>query len=448
MDRRGCVARPQAGRTCETATMDLVSLSSPVATPRAAAVARSSGWILARETWRFFLAIVATSLLGKALSEQAFGFITLVASIYAFGQVAMDHGLGTIVTRDVSRDPSLERPLLAQAMGYRVGAGVVVGLAVLAYAVVRKTGAEQAWLIGVAATFPLLAPSILGVVFLVRQDLGPVSAISSFTQLLFLVIAWVGLAVGIPPASFACLHMVRETLGPWMLGAWASLRHGIGPACAWPAAQLRGTLSATSSQAVTTLAITASTHIGVILVESLAAPGALGAYGAAFRLTNPFSLLVASMSQPLLPALASAWHKDRPKFDLLIRRALGLGLLAGIGGVLVTSLCGRLVVEWLYGGKYLAPGGDAASVMAYAGVAFGAICVGAPATTALVAIGREKSLMYLVLFALLANIGVAWWLIPSVGPRGAAMGLMVAELLTAVVACVTLLSAMKEREDT
>ena len=95
-----------------------------------------------------------------------------------------------------------------------------------------------------------------------------------------------------------------------------------------------------------------------------------------------------------------------------------------------------------------APGGDAASVMAYAGVAFGAICVGAPATTALVAIGREKSLMYLVLFALLANIGVAWWLIPSVGPRGAAMGLMVAELLTAVVACVTLLSAMKEREDT
>lgn len=420
-----------------------MSLSSSVATPRAAAVARSSGWVLAREAWRFFLAIVATSMLGKALSEQAFGFITLVASIYAFGQVAMDHGLGTILTREVARQPTSERPLLAEAMGYRIGSGVVVGFAVAVYAVFRKSGSEQTWLLAVAATFPFLAPSILGVVFLVRQDLGPISAISSLTQLLFLVIAWAGLTLGIPPASFACLHMVRETSGPWLVAVWSRLRHGIGPRCRRPTLELRKTLRATSAQAMTTLGITASSHLGVVVVEALASPAALGAYGAAFRLTNPFSLLVGAMTQPLLPALTSAWHKDRPKFELLIRRALALGLVVGLGGVIVTSFFGHVVVEWMYGGKYLTESANAASVMAWAGGAFGAVCVGAPATTALIAIGRERSLMVLVLAALLCNIGTALWLVPSVGPKGAAIGLLVAEVVTAVVATATLFTAIR-----
>lgn len=408
---------------------------TPTATPPDAdgfAVVKSSAWVLLREIWRFSLAIAATAILGKGLSEAAFGFLTLVATLYAFGQVVLDHGVGTILTRDIARRPEDEATLLAEAAGWRVIVGIGLAAVIAVFAVVRRDGVETGWLIAVAAVVPLLYPSIFGVAFLVRQDLGPVSLVSSVTQAGFLLMAWAGVALGIPGPAFAGLHMVRETAGPWILARVAASKYGLPIAPRRPGPMLFARFPAVGAQAVTSLAVAASTHVGVLLVEARCEAAALGAYGAAVRLTTPFTLLVAAMTQPLLPAFASLWTRDGSAFRRRFLVVLAVGVGVGLAGILVTGFAGASVVAVLYGGKYLAEGGNAAHVIAWSGGAFCAVCLGAPATTALVAAGGERQLRNLVLLALLVNIAVALVAIPRLGPAGAAVGLLAGESVTAI----------------
>ena len=440
------MGRPPQGEAAERRGYD--GRVTPTATPPDAhgfAVAKSSAWVLLREIWRFSLAIAATAILGKGLSEAAFGFLTLVATLYAFGQVVLDHGVGTILTRDIARRPEDEAALLAEAAGWRVIVGLGLAVVIAVFAVVRRDGAETAWLLGVAATMPLLAPSVFGVACLVRQDLGPVSLIASSTQAGFLAMAFAGTALGVPGPAFASLHMVRETVGPWILARVVATKYALSIRPRRPGALLFGRFSAVGAQAVTSLAVAASTHVGVLLVEARCDPAALGAYGAAIRLTLPFSLLVAAMTQPLLPALSSLWTRDVAAFRRRLAGVLAFGACVGVAGLLVTGMAGPSVVAMLYGGKYLADGGNAAHVIAWAGGAFCAVCLGAPATTALVAAGGERQLRNLVLSAFVVNVAVAIVAIPSLGPAGAAVGLLAGEAVTAVGATAAVVGLLARR---
>ena len=69
------------------------------------------------------LALLVTIYLARVLSPAAFGFFSLVGTIFILARKFLDLGLSNVAARDIAQDPRRERPILEGMMAYRRTAG-------------------------------------------------------------------------------------------------------------------------------------------------------------------------------------------------------------------------------------------------------------------------------------------------------------------------------------
>ena len=105
-----------------------------------------------------FLALLVTIYLARVLSPAAFGFFSLVGTVFILARKFLDLGMGSVAARDIARDARRERPILEGMMAYRRAGGIALALGMLIFAF-RQTGAERAVLLAVSAVL-LLSPNL------------------------------------------------------------------------------------------------------------------------------------------------------------------------------------------------------------------------------------------------------------------------------------------------
>src|ERR1700733_16190509 len=74
------------------------------------------------------IALLVTIYLARVLSPAAFGFFSLVGTIFILARKFLDLGLSNVAARDIAQDPRRERPILEGMMAYRRAAGIVLAL--------------------------------------------------------------------------------------------------------------------------------------------------------------------------------------------------------------------------------------------------------------------------------------------------------------------------------
>jgi O-antigen/teichoic acid export membrane protein len=176
------------------------------------------------------------------------------------------------------------------------------------------------------------------------------------------------------------------------------------------------------------------TYIDAVIVQAYKGNQATALYGASYR------LLLALMIVPLVYADAAtrslAYLAEHDRFELralyrrVTRHMFMLGLPVAIGGAV---LSGRLV-ELLFGEEYR--GAATTAALLISGLAFA--YPNSLATTAALAIGRERTVALIYGTGLLLNVGLNLWLVPSHGIEGAGIAMLAAQawLLTGMlIAC-------------
>lgn len=382
---------------------------------------RSQVVLLVGYAARLLLALAVTTVLGRALSPEDFGFFTLIGTALFLAHVVFEAGTGAVATREIARRPEKEASLLEGMMGWRRAWGALLGLAVGVWAALEPDAERRLVLVALAVSLPFLAPQALRAVFGVRQEHGAPELVRTLSHALVLVGGVVSLALG-APGSVLGIWLVVQALVNAAAIHWLALRklgyrvraglrgRGLGPFARMAAVH-----------GLFVLLQAAYFYADVVLVLVLRGDEELGAYAAAFRPINPLLTLAPVLMVPLLPIFSRVAGPDPARLVTHVRNLaavlLGLGALAAaIGFVLAPEL-----VWLLYGGRYSKAPLDAAPAMQALALALGFALTAAVFQTALLAKGREDVLLRIAAMGLVVNVAGNALAIPRWGFTGAAI---------------------------
>ncbi len=373
------------------------------------------------------VSVLAAALLFRHLGRETAGLYVAATSLVAIVGAFSDLGLTAIGIREISILPPAEGWALARnLLGLRIVLTLLGGAAVTAVAWVAYSGE-------VAAGVSL---ATVGLLLLVTQDnfmipltvglrIGSVSALELARQLLttLLIVVLVAAGAGIVP-----FLGVSIPVGLVVVGATVVLVRGeraLAPTFDW-----RHWRRLIRSMLPYTVAIAASAlylRVSVLLVSLLADRTQLGWFGASFRIVEVLTIVPGLLVSAAFPIFARAARDDHERLGYALGKVFEVALLVGTWVAVSIAIGAPLAIAIIGGPEFK----GAAPVLAFQGVALGAMFVSIVWANGLLSLGLFRLIMVLNVTALAFNALLVALLIPLDGARGAAIGTAVAEIAVA-----------------
>jgi len=372
------------------------------------------------------LVLAAYLLLTRALGPDDFGRYSLVFAYLAFFELVADCGLDALAVRQLARDgagEAAERRLGDSLLLRALLILLVVPVAALAFPAItgNRADAPLVLLAGIALVGSNRRPSLRSLFEVpFRADLrmglptllGVMSEGLHLALLAALLPGWglpgaVG-AQGLAPLPFLLL---LGAISVRRLRPRVSFDAGRLVALFRKAAPLLGTLA---------LAVMLA-RLDVLMLERMRGAHDVGLYAAPVRIVEVLNLLPMLLMTSVMP-LFSRYTADPLMADRLFRASVRLLTIVIVPVIAFEIAFAGPIVTRLLGDAY-AP---SAAVLPWLALAELLICVDIVTGARLVATGLERRNLQLVLFATATNVGVNVWLIPVLGPRGAALATLAA----------------------
>lgn len=349
------------------------------------------------------LALLITIYLARVLAPAAFGFFSLISTIFILARKFLDLGLSNVAARDIAADAQRERSILEGMMAYRRLAGLVLALSLLVFAFVQKGELERWILLAVGGVLLFTEPAALDPVFQVRQAQGGPALLNVLGGLLVLAGSVWFKRLDLAGAAFAWLLVLREALTLLFTKILAERLLGYRPKPGFRGRGLKTFVGPALIFGLASLVYTIYFHCDVFFVYALRGKEELGAYAAAFRPINPLLLLPWLLMVPMIPVLTASAVRDREQFALQVRAGCGLALGVGACGLIAGVVLAPDLVQLLYRGRYLSGPLSCVAAFRWLAIALGQVCVTTVLTASLLADRKEKLLLSMGVAALVVN---------------------------------------------
>ncbi len=370
-------------------------------------------------------------LLARHLEPAEFGRYTFYLAVFVFLDAFVDFGTGQVAVQRTAADESRIPEVLAAARRLRFVAGILGVLLVGGGAIVLDEPAAG-WIL-LASLYPVTHVAELSTVVL-RNRIAwgvpvAVRAIATASSLAFVLVLR---ALGDrEPAHYLCAVALGSTLGNALLYV-ACRRH-------LPSREARdvpwaSVLAAAAPLGFASLCQQAYFYADNLFVRALRGEEELGAYNVGVRVLSMAIMVALYASQAAMPWLTRE-HAAGRLGEAAARLGQPLFALAGFAAGAAAP----------FSGHFLALFGAHATVAAQSlAWLFGAVAVihaGAVLTTALVAAGRGRSMLWIAAAGLALNLATNAVLVPTLGIEGAGIATLATEILVAVLAGVALARA-------
>lgn len=423
---------------------------------RVGRLSRSTGLLLVSNIGSAGLAFLISVVIGRLLGERGLGvYSASLAWVYPVTLLA-DAGLNTLLTREAARSPELEPALLKASLQARWLIAGGLALALFALAPLLSADADVVRGIQLSAPLVFLLPTfgLYTALFRARQVMWPIPILN-----LGMLIAQVGLTAlvlgrgGSVAEAFVINTLTsagqvpvawwiyRQKFQKQSFTAEKELTQGGNPtgwlrsdanmqsrfrleAGRW---KLIALLSKAYPFAVAGMLAALQARVTILLLERGATPEAVGQLAAATRLTEAGRMLPNAFFGALLPMLAALVAQPND-FQRLLRRVYSGMLLYGLVLAGVFSLGASVILQVTYGPSF-ERGTLALQMM---GLALVPGLMRAVQTLAAYAHGRESQVNRVLLLGLIVQGMVAIWLIPMQGAAGAAVSLLVSEVVMVI----------------
>jgi O-antigen/teichoic acid export membrane protein len=391
--------KPQAGASVQAAP------SGPQMTPRGSPnVAQAV--LLASALGQLGLALVITVYLARVLSPAAFGFFSLIGTIFILARKVLDLGLSNVAARDIAQDPQRERPILEGMMAYRRAAGVALALALFVFAFVQRDPQERWVLLAAGVVLLFTEPAALDPAFQVRQAQGGPAFLNLCGGFLVLLGSVVFNRLAFAGAVFALLLVIREAFSLLGTKILANRLLGYHPKAGFRGRALKAFVGPALIFSLASLIYTVYFNCDVFFVLALRGRDELGAYAAAFRPINPLLLLPWLLMVPVVPVLTVVLTRSREQFICQVRSACEIAFGVGSCGAVAGVLLAPDLVRLLYPVRYLEGPLSCVNAFRWLSVALGLVCVTTVVTASMLADRREKVLLTIGTLALVANVAL------------------------------------------
>lgn len=363
------------------------------------------------------LGLIVIGLVARHLGQDGYGLFVTVQTFPQFFGVVVDFGLYIVLVKRLG-DPTVDKDaVVSNIFTLRlISAVTFLGLAPLAVIAFPYPDIVK---IGVALTtlsilFVTLNQVLIGVFQAhLRMDRVAIAELAGRFVLLGTTVAVVALDLGLLAvlwtvalgslANFlVTLYFVRRLIRLQFrvdIAEWRAIIRE-----SWPIAV---------SIALNLIYFRADT-----LILSLTKPaGDVGIYGATYKVLEVLTTFPAMFAGLVLPLLSAAWAvRDRARFQRLLQRSVDFLALLAFPLVVGTAFVAEPVMVFVAGEEFRASGGALRIIM----IATGAIFLGNLFGNAVVALERQRRMVWIYLAVAVTSLGANLLFIPSYSYHGAA----------------------------
>jgi O-antigen/teichoic acid export membrane protein len=375
------------------------------------------------------LTTVSAALLFRHLGVVDSGRYVTVIAVVTIASGLVDFGLVTIGVRELAVTAAPERSaIVSNLIGLRIALSTAGLLGVVGFAILAGYPDEMVvgtFVAGIGA-FVAAAQATLGASLMVGLRLGWLTTLELLRQAL-VAIAIVVLVLA--DAGFVALTAAPIPAAAVVLGVTGVLVHD--------QVELRPTFNASrwrrvlldmlpfaAATAVTTVYFRAS----VVLLSSISTGKEAGYFAASFRVIEVLLLVPNLIVGAAFPIFARAAEGDSSRLGYATGRVLDACAVAG-GLLTVALIAGAPFIIDVVAGPEFAESSDVLQIQA---VALMATFMGATFFYTLLSLRRHAALLILTLGALAVNLTLVALLGSSHGAEGAAVGVLIAEVLLVV----------------
>ncbi|OPZ23039.1 MAG: Polysaccharide biosynthesis protein [candidate division BRC1 bacterium ADurb.BinA364] len=364
------------------------------------------------------LTFAVTICLANHLGQERYGVFFFITQLAMLLLAFIDLGWSMMVMRDAGRDPAGAGRALANFLGFQIASSLLFCLGFVAFFYIMDYPAEWRAL-AIAATLGLFAGGLnkapyATLVGVHRADLASYTEVgaSALSSMLYF------LAIGFALPLWAFIAVFDIYFALVLILALAFSRRAIGPL----RLSVDKALWARMARDGLPCSLIAASYVLLSSMDWLmlsrmtgANSRALGLYGAAFKLTAPFILIVEAAMLTVLPQLSSRYAAGPSGFRLLLDKSIkgllaaGLPIAAGLA-LLAPEIIRTLLPEY----------GGAAGVLRLLAWRLPAIFGYAALNHALLAANRTYTLAAINVSGIALNFALNWFWIPRWGPEGAA----------------------------
>ncbi|MBI3115167.1 MAG: flippase [Candidatus Kerfeldbacteria bacterium] len=385
------------------------------------------------------LGFLTIALLQRALQVEGFGSYTIIVSYLGFFSVIADLGLYLILIRELNKPGADRDRVFANVLGIRLvtfGGVFVVALLVLplfGYAAVVNHGV----LVGVLGFLGVAVSQLLTSIFQSALTMQRVVVAELVGRLVLL-----GGVLGAVLLGWGVVAMVGVLVlanGANALLLIAQARPYVRIRVAFDRPYWGYLLRETAPVAISVVLNLIYFRIDTILLSVFRTTEEVGLYGASYKvleILNTFPIMFVGL---MLPLFTQAFALDHARFRALYQRAFDALFM----GVLPLVVGGWLLAEPMLvfiGGSQYAP---AAPIFQLLLIAVGFLYLNALSGHTITIIHKQRQMVWAYLAVALVGLAVYFSLIPAVGMRGAAIGTILTEALTAIIGAVVVFRTMR-----
>lgn len=379
------------------------------------------------------LGLLAIAMITRYLSLTGFGEYTTITTFLAFFAVIADLGLTLVTAQMLSDSHNKESESLNNLFGLRlVSAIFFISLAPIIVLFFPYSDAIKFGVLISAAAFffPALNQIIIGLFqkkLSMERDV--IAEVVSRLTLILVVFLSLHFKLGLngiliaTVASAAVNFLLHYLLAlnyirikpEFNLLIWKNIFHK-----SWPLA-------------ITIILNLIYLRADTLILSLFKSSAEVGLYGAAYRVIDVLTSIPFMFAGIILPILTSAWlQKNKDYFKNVLQKSFDFMAILAIPLIVGSQLLGRPVMKFVAGADFLESG----DILKYLIIAVAAIFLGTIFSHAVIALDKQKKLIWFYVFTSLSSLAAYFILIPKYSYYGAAAVTIYSEILIAIFSAV------------
>ncbi len=397
--------------------LDKLTAASQKLGPGLRQVLVNLAWLFTDQILQMGLGLVVGLWVARYLGPVQFGLLNYALAFVSVFSSLATMGLGSIVIRDIARNPECKNETLGTVFGMQFTGGcITLLLTVTVISLFQPDDELTRWLVGIIAAGTIFQ-AFEAINFWFQSQVQSKYTVLAKNSVSFFVAALrIGLVtIKAPLLAFACIRLAEVAIvGLAYVYFYQLTGNKIKD---WQFSWTRGKELLAESWPImlSGLAVYLYSKTDQLMLGAMNKNAELGYYAAAVKISEVCDFLPMIISGSIFPKLANLREKNYEEYLHKFQIYCDTMILLWLGVAIPISLLSPWIVNLLYGEKYA----QSAAVLAiYVWAQFGSN-LGVARNTYFTIEGQLRYSLYLTVIGSILNIGLNWLLIPKYGAFGA-----------------------------
>ncbi len=392
----------------------------------------NTAWLLFERVFSMGISFFVGAWVARYLGPEGQGILSYGQSFIMFFVIFADLGLNKMLVRELveksEKDPG---KLLGTSLGLRLGSGVLAYLVMFVMIQFWSQGSPANEVILILGLM-ILVKSI-GVIFeshLNARVLGRLDAQVKFVSgLVTSGLRILAILSGMSIYWFAVILVLTELVNAIGMGWFAFKRIPSPTPWKFDMGYARQLVKDSWSLLLAGFVITVYMQIDQVMITNMIGAYQNGIYAVAMRLLSVWYFIPGIVSKAILPAIMNAYKTDEKLFTHRVQMLMDIFWVIAVGIGLLMAVFGKTIVYGLFGDEF----GPATQVIYIHIWSLLFVFIGTAGSNWLLCKNLQHISLYRTILGMVVNIGLNYFLIPTMGINGAAIATLVSQMMASYV---------------